>query len=72
MGYGEGMGFGIADRIKKTLEGRANAIKTTIKDAKEVVKAQKSLQPGAILSNQVNNMRKANQELAPGIKELIS
>lgn len=72
MGYEEGMGFGIAGRIKRTLEGRANAIKQTVKDTKEVAKAQKPLVPGAILSNQINNMRKANQELAPGIKEMIS
>lgn len=72
MGYEEGFGFGLAGRIKRTLEGRSNAIKQTIKDTKEVAKAQKPLQPGAILSNQVNNMRKANQELVPAVKELTT
>lgn len=72
MGYEEGFGFGIAGRIKRTLEGRATSVKQTIKDTKDVVKAQKPFVPGAILSNQINNMRKANQELAPGVKELTT
>lgn len=72
MGYEEGMGFGIVGRIKKTVEVRANTVKTTIKNTKDTAKGTKPFQPGTIISDHINGMRQSNQELAPGIKELTS
>jgi len=67
---GEGLGFGIVGRLKKSIERRGKNVQDSMKDTRETVVKRAAWTPFGIVSKHIQGAREANRELAPGLKEL--
>jgi len=67
---GDGLGFGMLGRLKRSLERRGKNVQGTVNVVRDTALGKKKLEPGNIVGDHVQGLREANQELAPGLKQL--
>jgi hypothetical protein len=67
---GDGLGFGLVGRVKRSLDRRAKNVQGTISSVRDTAIKGKAVAPGSIVSTHVQGAREANRELAPALKDL--